>query len=408
MSAMIGIMTVMLLLTGPAWADPAPETLDFQQSLHLAYEHHPDMRQARKAVQFARGDLITARGLPNPEVELELRKSNLEAFEIRQPINPLGVGFLNRRIASNEVKIQQEQLKSVWADVYMEVWRQYSDVMVSRKKLELAEQNLEAMRQFFGKVQVRFQGGRVLKNDLQRAKIELLKAENDFLQAQNHLKMCKAQLNLSLGRAVDRDFETQEELSEEELHLDFEKIKARALAGRPDIKLAALQLDSSRKNLAKEQASRLPSYFVGLKKSNQENDKDYSVLLGFSVPLWGLNQGEVKKARAEKEFQQERQKSVTDQALLDVYTAFADVELKKQQLELFKNSLDESHELLRLANTYYGEGKIDFLNYLDQMTASIGAKTGYYEALLNYSQSISRLETAINGSLREDGFHEKP
>lgn len=420
MRLIIGVFTTILFCIGQGvYANTTSETLDFKKSLSMAYENHPAMLEARKALQFAKGDLITARSPLNPEVELEFgglrkneegnRKMNLDTIEIRQPFNPLGVGFLKSKIASNEVKVHEQQLKSTWASVYTQVWQQYSEVIISHKKLELAEQNLEAMRQFFGKVQVKFQGGRILKNELQRAKIELLKAENDFLQAQNQLKNSKAQLNLSLGRSIDIDFDTEEELTEEELSLDFEQIKSQALANRPDIKIAALELDSSRKNLVKEQVSRLPSYFIGFQKSDKADEKDYAVLFGFNVPIWNLNQGEVKKAKAEKEFQEVRQKSVTNQALLDVYTAFSDVELKKQQLELFKTSLEESHELLRLANTRYGEGKIDFLNYLDQVTASIEAKTSYYEALLNYSQSISHLETSINGSLRgEEGFHEKP
>ena len=407
MNVTFGVFMLILLCSGISYAQSAGETLNFKTVVQLAYQHHPDMLNARASLKLAQGDFINARSFSNPEIELGLGDES--SFELRQPFSPLGVGFLKSKIAKNEVKIQEQYLKSSWGSVYTKVWQIYSDVLISQNQLELAEQNLESMRHFFGEVQIRYQSGRALKNEVQRAKIELLKTESEFLQVQGKLREAKARVNLAIGRSIDVDFKTEEQLNEYELDLEIEQIKAKALANRPDIKIAGLRVDSARNNLAKEQLSRLPSFFLGLQKTNKESDKDYTVLLGFSIPIWNLNQGEVKKANAQKELQEANQSITVNEALLDVHTAFWDVELKKQQLDLFKASVEEAHELLRLAHTRYGEGKIDFLNYLDQVSAVIEAKTSYYQALLNYSQSISHLEVSMNQSLRgEEGFHEKP
>ncbi len=244
----------------------------------------------------------------------------------------------------------------------------------------------------------------VLKNDFQRAKIELLKAENDFLSAEKELKTDKAQFNLLLGRPMTTDFDITDELKEEELSMTFEDLKEIGFKNRPDIKIADLEADQKKKNLIKEHLNRLPSYYVGFKRIDETDKDDYAILLGISLPIWNLNQGEVKKAKAEKDIQVQRAKTIREIASFEIYEAYLTAELHHQQLDIAKKSLEESDELLRLANLRYSEGKIDFLNYLDQIRTGTQSKVNYYQALFNLSRSISGLEVFISQSLRQEGF----
>jgi outer membrane protein TolC len=90
--------------------------------------------------------------------------------------------------------------------------------------------------------------------------------------------------------------------------------------------------------------------------------------------------------------------------MFDVYESYLEAELAQKQFELSKKSLDEANELFRLANLRYSEGKIDFLNYLDQVRTSAGAKVRYHEGLFELSRSMSALEASIYASLRQEDF----
>ena len=79
-------------------------------------------------------------------------------------------------------------------------------------------------------------------------------------------------------------------------------------------------------------------------------------------------------------------------------------DLHHKQLDIAKKSLEEADELLRLANLRYSEGKIDFLNYLDQIRTATQSKVNYYQALFNLSRSISELEVFLSQSLRQEDF----
>src|SRR3989338_6977358 len=276
-------------LIPPVRAEEITEILSLKEALSMAYDQNPQMIEARKTIQAAQGDLITTRALLNPELEAEIgglkkneeseRKGHLETVSISQPFEPLGVRGLKTKIAKNEVRVTEETLKSVWSNIYSQVRSAYMKIILDKKELELARDNLATIRKLFSNVQIRFQSGQGLKNDLQRAKIELLKAENDYLIAEKEIKLDKGRLNLLLGRSLNVLFDIKEELKAEDLKLDLQKLTEMASSARPDLKIGKLMLDSKNKNLIKEELSRLPSFSFGFQKTNTDYDKDYSALI---------------------------------------------------------------------------------------------------------------------------------
>lgn len=392
----------------------AEEALTLEKALSLARENNPSMVEAIKAVEGAKGDLITARSLPNPEAEFEIsglkkdeeggRDPHLGGFEIRQGFDPPGVRGIKSKIAKNQIMMRQESVKAVWSQVYAEVRSVYAHIIIDKKKLELAQENLDILRQFFSRVQQRFQSGQALKNDVQRAKIELFDAENAYLAAEKELKTNRAKLNLLLGRSMDTSFEIEEELRDEELQFDLKELTETAFSKNPAIKSEDLALNSKTANVTKERLNRLPSPFVGFKRTNEDYDNDYAAVVGFSVPLWNLNQGEVKKAKAEKEAQAVRTEAVKREVAFNVFETYLNAEFAHRQLELLKKSLEEANELLHLANLRYSEGKIDFINFLDQTRTSIQARVKYYEGLFSLNNAVSELEKTIYASVRKEGY----
>lgn len=390
------------------------QILSIKEVLDVAYQDNPQMIEARKAIDFSKGDLINARSLANPEIEVEIggfkkneegkRRTNLDTIALKQSFDPPGVYLLRRQMALNDVKIGEEALKSVWVDVYVKVLQAYWKIILDKKDLELADGNLKTLRQFFSNVQIRFQSGRALKNDLQRAKIELLKAENNYLVVDKTIKIDKGKLNLLLNRSMEDSFDIKEELKEEDLKFNLKELTDLAFSKRPDLKIEQLRLDSKNKALMKEELNRLPSFSVGVQKTDMEDDKDYSLLASVSIPFWNFNQGEIKKAKAEKETQKIRLDASRKKLSFEVYEAYLNAELAKQQMNLLKKSLEEANELIRLADLRYREGEIDFINYMDQVRASTETRVRYYEGLFNLNQSISELERSVNTSLQEGGF----
>ncbi len=392
----------------------AEEALTLEKALSLAYENNPDMIEAGKSIDASKGDLITARSFSNPEFEAEIsglkkdeegkRDPHAGSFEARQGFDPPGVRGLKSKIAKYQISAQEESFKIAWSQVYARIREAYSHIILDKKAQELANEKLNIMRQFYGRVQQQFQSGKALKNDLQRAKLELLNAENEFLAGEKEIKIDKAKLNLLLGRSMETSFEIEEELKEEELALDLNELTQAALSKNPLIKMQGLVLASKENNLSKEQLNRLPSPFIGFKRTNENSDIDYAAVVGFSVPLWNLNQGEVKKAKAEKEAQAAKVEAVKREIAFGVFETYLNAELAHRQFELQKKSLEEANELLHLANLRYSEGEINFLSFLDQVKAATETRVRYYEGLFNLTKAITELEKAVYMPVRQEGY----
>ncbi|MDP2653157.1 MAG: TolC family protein [Candidatus Omnitrophota bacterium] len=407
-----------MLWPRPGHGQDPEEVLSLKGALAAAYQDNPQMVEARARIGSAQGDLLTVRTWLNPELEAEVgglkkneaeeRRGHLDSISIKQPFSPVGVRYLQTKMARNDVLAQEEMVKLTWAAVYADVRGLFSQIVLDQQSIRLAEDNANALRQFFSNVQIRYQSGQVLKNDLNRAQIELRKAESESLAAQRNLKVNKAGLNFLLGRPYDRPFEIREELREESLSLDLEDLIRRAIAQRPDLKAQALQFDSSRKDVVRAELGRLPSFSLGFEKTDTAYDKDYAALVSINVPLWNLNQGDVRKARARRTIEETKTDALKREIGLEVYRLFLNAEYAQSQIHLLNQSLREANELLSLAHLRYREGKIGFTDYLDQVKTAAQAKVNYYEALYDLERSINSLEVAIYTPLRQEDFlHEK-
>lgn len=397
----------------PAAAEP--EVLSLQDALELARERNPRMARARHLIEAARGEHREARRWPDPSVEFEIgglkssddgsRKAHLDAVSLRQPFEPWGTRRLQAGISKNTVLVREQSLEQVWSEVYVAVRSVYKNLTLIDKELELQQKNLQAMRQFYSDVQVSYQGGQALKNHVQRARIELLKAESEYLSAQNERDIAKARLNLLLGRKRDVPFEIEDILSEERLAFDLKELLNTAFANRPDMRIAQMRLDSAQKELTRQRLRSLPTFALGLEILDEEYEEDYAVVVEMSLPLWGGNRGNIRSAKARHAADKISLTAQENEIDFEVYAAYKDARLAAQQLDLYKQSLAEANEMFRLAGLRYGEGHIDFLNYLDQLSASLDSRMRYYQGLYRLSDSISMLEKAVHASLREEDYY---
>jgi len=84
-------------------------------------------------------------------------------------------------MAKDNVEITQGDLLSIWGDVRVRVTALYYHILAEQKALEIANENLDTTRQFFTRVETRYQSGDALQTELLRAKLEVSGAENALL-----------------------------------------------------------------------------------------------------------------------------------------------------------------------------------------------------------------------------------
>ncbi len=383
-------------------------SVSLEGALRLAYQNNPRMIVAREEVKASKGRWIQSEALPNPEVGFEVgglkksegsRKGSVDSFSIKQPLDALGTRFLGASMAKDGVRIAKKDIELAWAEVRENIIELYSTILAQEQALEVAEDNLNVTRNFFTKVETRYQSGKGLKSDVIRARIELSSAENNLLIAEKDLKVSQGEFNLALGRVAEEAFVLSDELSYEALNYKYALIKADALLQRADLKQEEIKLRTKKKGLWRALLKVfLPEMAVGVERTTVEYENDTALLIEASYPLWGFNLGEVKEAKAEKKIQEIKLEAFKNEVGLDVYTAFLEAELGDKQVQIQQKTLEESNELLRQITTQYQEGQMTFISYLDSMKTIKQTRVAYLEALRNYMTRVAALERAIQST----------
>jgi outer membrane protein TolC len=374
----------------------AADELSLQKALDMAFRNNPRMIEARNNIISARGKRLRESTLADPGMEFEIgglnrgeegeRDVGLKKFEVRQEFDPPGVLWLKSRIARNEISSREDALKEVWSGIYSEVRNAYYTVLLKEKELAVEEENLKSLRRFLDRVTSRFQAGEALRNDLQRAKLEVLGGENALLIARKELDTSRAAFNLLIGRAIGRKYTLVDSLEYRGLKGTLEEMIEAALKRNPGIAQSAIELDSSRKSLARERLSALPAPFVAFERSLEDYDNDYKILLGFTIPFWNWNVGAVKSAVAERETAESKLDALKRMVSYEAYNAYLEAQLADRQAAIGEKALAEANELLRLAELRYNEGKIGYLEYIDQIKAVTGSRLRYQQGIFNFNR----------------------
>ena len=87
-----------------------------------------------------------------------------------------------------------------------------------------------------------------------------------------------------------------------------------------------------------------------------------------------------------------------------MHNAFLDAQLADKQVSIAKKAITEANELLRLADLRYGEGKISYLDYIDQIRTVMGSRLRYHRSLFEFNRMVTKLEQVTYSSLRDEDY----
>lgn len=382
----------------------AQELLTLERTLTIAYENNIAMIESRKEVELSKAGLVHAKLYPNPEINIEsytlpfqigIGASNIEGG-LSQEIEILGKRDTRIKIAQDEIDIFNERLNLVWTEIAFEVKNEYIELLLKQKKKELAKENLSLVQKFSDSIQLKYKSGQALLNEVIRAKIEVSRIENELLIAEKELSITKARLNLLLNRPFNHEFDAIDELTYKEKRLVLDELVKKALERNPELKIKILLLSQKNKELVLAKKEGIPNPKIGMLGKQEEYEKYFGISFGLSLPVWYRNQGIISQTKIESEKIEKAIEYLKKGLELKINEIFIESELADKQVNLFRQNIEQSNELLRVIDLQYKEGKINFLTYLENLITVRKTKVEYYETILNYRQKIASIEKIIN------------
>ncbi len=397
----------------------ADESISLKAVLALAFQHNPEVIEARQNIKIQQSKYKQSRKLTNPEIEADVDKiqqdftgdgefeSRLLEGELRisQPLELWGKRGLKVGIAKDEITQAEFGFIGTWLEVSKQIKEQYSETILAQKGIELAEENLNIARRLLDQVQVRFDSGKSRNHELARTKLEAANARNGLLKAENDFQIALGKLNILMGRRMNENIKLQDTLTPIVMKTTLENYSQLALSKRPDILNQEVEIKKKTKELSMAKRQKIPDVTVGVFANREDEMYNAGAGITFTLPIWTQFQGEVEAADLEKQTAEIHLDALKRSVELEVYEAFQSVNLAFQTIHNLEDSIKEANELLRIITIEYDEGEAPFLIYLEGIASYQKTKQEYFAALTDYSHKLADLEQSIG--LTEEVTEEK-
>jgi len=412
MVRIIAVTCCLALLGAPnqAGAQAPVARLTLGEALSLADTANPTVRAKEFEVQSVGANEITAGLRPNPTANFLAEQfgggsaaQTQYTFNVGQPIE-LG-GKRQRRVDSAKAatKVTGYELADLRRQLVFKVKKSFSDILIARDALALAEQNLAALDELERVHRFRAEKGDISGLDLIRIEVERFAFERDNADARQALQAAKIALRTAIGQErLAEEFEVEGELTVPTVTKSKSQLYRMALDARPDLRAAEAARAKARAdiNLAKANAW----WDVTPQLEYQRIGPDNTIGFGFSLPikLFDRNQGEIARAQAEAKRAEASSEALLSQALAEVDTALAAVTAERSKVTLLRDTylpkIKQARETVEFA---YRRGGVTLLDFLDAQRTYREKSLDYLRSLGNYLTAIYQLEAAVGGPLEK-------
>ena len=310
-----------------------------------------------------------------------------------------GSDYLELQMARIDVDISQLDRAEVQNNLVAEVIRAFYNVLAARDFVRIARQSVDTVSRQLQSMQVRYEGGAVLKSDILSMQARLARAREQLISGRNRCKLTAAALANLMGLEAsaltggDKVF-AGADAGIPELPASYAAGFQQALQRRPELARIRQQVVKSRYALAAAKASYLPSldlmarYYVD--DPDMEYDLDRENWTAAVVLNWDLFTGFSRPARISRARARIKELLAADRKILlqvqhDVRRAWFNLEDAAARHEAAKQSVQSAEESFRLVREHYQGGAVTITRYLqaelDRRRARIRAAAARYDRI---------------------------
>lgn len=383
------------------------EILSLKDAIDIAMENNHHVKSAIATLPIAEAQLIIAKYRPNPVVGAN---SEIVSGGSTHPLQVGGQIEIGRKrywrikVAKEEISKRELEIAKVLWEIHTEVHSTYAALSAGLKLFELAKERKDFYVSLLDVAQKRYQAGDISMLELERAKIELLRAENDLADFDERLKRAKVDFNHILGREAVAEVVLEDpEKLKPKIKLDeydpLENVLNQALNKRLEMAILEKDFGITRAKLKKAFWEKIPNLYIegGPARPNYHSNV-WGPYVGaqVEVPIFNRKQGEITEAKAQVEYLQKEKERIQHDIAIDVANSLRELEVREKQVGNFEGKLlSESENIIEMIRMGYKRGKLSFTDVLNSEQQNRDIKVKYIESLLNYQLALAELEYAV-------------
>ncbi|MBV8819899.1 MAG: TolC family protein [Acidobacteriaceae bacterium] len=339
----------------------------------------------------------------NTSITTPIRLTAVMFGQIAEPLSQHYKIRLGTRQLQLGKQIAQEQLRAKRQSLTQSVKQLYYSMLETQSGISDLEEDVKLYRELERHTSVYFQQEAVLKSDLLQVRAKLAQTEYDLVIQQNNLATQKAQMNALLARDVRTAFEVMPVPEDLPPDLDLRGLEARALAARPEVLQARLQLQQAEVARKLAKADSIPDVSATI---NDVSLLNYGKIVpsniataGFTVTWepfdWGRRKREVSEKQRGVEQATLAEKETESQVLVDLDDKFRRLAQFRQALKVARVGQESAQENVRITTKRY-EQQASLLKDVLQSQAQLADVNHHYrQALLAFWNAKAELEKAM-------------
>jgi len=280
----------------------------------------------------------------------------------------------------------QAQLNDTIRQTILTIKTAFTHMLIAKEALELSTASLKDFQHEVDIANDRYKAGDLGKLDYERLDLQLGSYESDESNDIVTLQQASDQLQTLMGiDAPSRDFDITGDIVPPLITQTRELLVQDGLTNRPDYAAARFNVNAAEANarLAVANGTADPTLEAEYDRTGTENSAGFSI----NIPLrfFDRNQGNKETARLQATASQLTLTAARNQVVSDVDQAWIGYTQSKRLSDRFgEHYLDESQDVLSIAQYAFDHGGIALIDYLDALR---GARSSTNDALNAYQQT---------------------
>ncbi|MCX7197809.1 MAG: TolC family protein [Proteobacteria bacterium] len=394
----------MLVLVVSGFASAS--TLTLVDALGIAERSNASLQAVIARQDAARAASITARQLPNPDVEVvagPVRPRSIGgpdghslAVNLGQPLDYAGLRAVRARLADLGGDGAEAAVRTVRRSLYASVRVHFYLVLQRQEQSRIAEEELLALQQIRERVNLRVQLGEAPRLDLIRADTEVLNARRNRDSSVVRVEQARGALASLIGMPPGELPRVEGTLPALAAVPSLAAIRDQALRSSPELEQLEAEQRRARTRVELEQNLRKPQVRMLIGHDVEPDQTRWRLGLSLPLPLFNQRQGQILEAQADAAFADAQFASRRQQLLGEIDYAIAGYSIARQQVDAFESGLiRQAEQTVRVAEAAYRFGERGIIEYLDAQRTLRGVRQEYINALYEARYALIEVERLV-------------
>lgn len=369
----------------------------------IALESSPQVLAARDQSKAIRGQLSSARAIPNPEFEVStgqqrsatgpLTVGNVSSWAVIQPLDMPYTRYPRVNAAEANLRAAEATRVAFEIETISRVQQRFYELMRREAEAKAADEDFGLTKQIRDRMQVRYDVGETARFELIRAQTEFLNAQIAQESSRLRVDQARSQLRQVVGHALPADFTVVAEQPKFEALPPLNVLLSEIQSQSPDLQKAKADVEASESKLSFEKNSRLPRLSFKASQYNDPNFTDRLYGLVVSIPIWDFKSGQIAEAEANASKAKNQFNAQSQSLEQQLETAYKLYQMASYQVKVLDQEVVElASSARRIAEVSYRYGERGMLEYLDAQRTFRAARNDLIRARFDLASVVTEIQ----------------